>query len=58
VPTAANGCAAFGHYRPDGHGGHTPWAIVVVETDGKLITGLHCHLFPELFAFFGFPPAL
>jgi RNA polymerase sigma-70 factor (ECF subfamily) len=58
LPTAANGCAAFGHYRSDGRGGHTPWAIQILETDGELITGLHCYLFPELFAFFGFPPAL
>jgi RNA polymerase sigma-70 factor (ECF subfamily) len=58
VPTAANGCAAFAQYRPDGKGGYYPWAMQVVETDGTLITGLHCYVFPELFTFFGFPPAL
>jgi hypothetical protein len=30
----------------------------VLETDGSLITGLHSYVFPELFAYFGFPPAL
>jgi RNA polymerase sigma-70 factor, ECF subfamily len=58
LPTAANGCAAFAQYRSDGRGGHTPWALQVVETDGNLISGLHCYVLPELFAFFGFPLAL
>jgi RNA polymerase sigma-70 factor, ECF subfamily len=58
LPTAANGCAAFAQYRPDGHGGYHPWAIQVLETEGGLITGLHCHVFPELFTYFGFPDAL
>jgi RNA polymerase sigma-70 factor, ECF subfamily len=58
LPTAANGCAAFAQYRPDGQGGHHPWAIQVLETEGGLITGLHCHVFPELFTYFGFPDAL
>ncbi len=58
LPTAANGCTAFAQYRPDGHGGHHPWAIQVLETDGSLITGLHCYVFPDLFTYFGFPAAL
>jgi RNA polymerase sigma-70 factor, ECF subfamily len=58
LPTAANGCAAFAQYRPDGHGGYHPWAMQVLETDGSSITGLHAFVFPELFAFFGFPSAL
>ena len=58
LPTAANGCGAFAQYRPDGRGGHHPWAIQVLETDGSLITGLHCYVFPELFTYFGFPAAL
>jgi RNA polymerase sigma-70 factor (ECF subfamily) len=57
-PAAANGCAAFAQYRPDGRGGYHPWAIQVLETDGSLITGLHCHVFPELFTYFGFPATL
>lgn len=40
LPTAANGCAAFAQYRPDGRGGYYPWAMRVLETDGGLTTGL------------------
>jgi RNA polymerase sigma-70 factor, ECF subfamily len=58
LPAAANGCAAFAQYRPDGRGAYHPWAIQVLETDGGLITGLHCYVFPELFTYFGFPGAL
>ena len=58
LATAANGCAAFAQYRPDGRGGHRPWGMQVVETDGSQITGLHCYVFPELFTYFGFPDAL
>jgi RNA polymerase sigma-70 factor, ECF subfamily len=58
LPSAANGCAAFAQYRPDGRGGYHPWAIQVLETEGGLITGLHCYVFPELFTYFGFPDAL
>ncbi|HET7017101.1 MAG TPA: sigma-70 family RNA polymerase sigma factor [Streptosporangiaceae bacterium] len=56
--TAANGCAAFAQYRSDGQGGYHTWALQVLETDGSLITGLHCYVFPELFTYFGFPPTL
>jgi RNA polymerase sigma-70 factor, ECF subfamily len=58
LPASANGCDAFAQYRPDGRGGYHPWAIQVLETDGSLITGLHCYVFPELFTYFGFPAAL
>jgi RNA polymerase sigma-70 factor, ECF subfamily len=58
LPTAANGCAAFAQYRPDGRGGYYPWAMQVLETDGRLISGLHCYVFPQLFTYFGFPAAL
>ena len=58
LATAANGCSAFAQYRPDGHGGHHTWALQVLETDGSLITGLHCYVFPELFTYFGFPATL
>jgi RNA polymerase sigma-70 factor (ECF subfamily) len=58
LPAAANGCAAFAQYRADGRGGYYSWAMQVIETDGGLITGLHCYVFPELFAYFGFPAAL
>jgi len=58
LPTAANGCAAFAQYRPDGRGGYHPWAMQVLDTDGSRITGLHCYVFPQLFTYFGFPAAL
>ncbi len=58
LPTTANGCGAFAQYRPDGRGGYHTWALQVLETDGSLITGLHCFVFPELFTYFGFPAAL
>jgi RNA polymerase sigma-70 factor, ECF subfamily len=58
LPTAANTCAAFAQYRPDARGGYHPWAMQVLETDGSLITGLHCFVFPELFTYFGFPAAM
>lgn len=59
LATRANGCAAFGQYRPDGHGGHSPWGIDVIETQGGLISAVQSFvLMPELFAAFGFPPRL
>lgn len=65
VPAAANGCAAFGSYRPDGHGGHRPWALQVIEVCGDQIAGYHSFVvgLPEcpdnrLFAAFGLPAAL
>ncbi|HZR15007.1 MAG TPA: sigma-70 family RNA polymerase sigma factor [Acidimicrobiia bacterium] len=59
VPIVANGCAAFGQYRSDGKGGHTPWSIVLVETTGERITALHNFVDdPSLFAAFGLPPTL
>jgi RNA polymerase sigma-70 factor, ECF subfamily len=58
LPTAANGCAAFAQYRSDRKGGYSPWAIQLLETDGERISALHCYVLPELFAVFGFAPAL
>jgi RNA polymerase sigma-70 factor (ECF subfamily) len=65
LPTAANGCATFGQYRPDGRGGHQPWALQVVEVSGERICGLHNFLVQtpgsrqsELFAAFGLPAHL
>jgi RNA polymerase sigma-70 factor (ECF subfamily) len=58
VATGANGCPAFGQYRPDGEGGHRPWAIQVVEISGDRITGLHAFLDPHLFAAFRLPAYL
>jgi RNA polymerase sigma-70 factor (ECF subfamily) len=38
LPTTANGCPAFGQYKPDPvNGGWAPWAIQVLEiTDGRI----------------------
>jgi RNA polymerase sigma-70 factor (ECF subfamily) len=58
VATAANGCAAFGSYRPAGPGAHEPFAIQVVETSGGRISAIHNFLYPELFAAFGLPARL
>ncbi|HYZ36026.1 MAG TPA: sigma-70 family RNA polymerase sigma factor [Pseudonocardiaceae bacterium] len=58
VPTAANGCAAFGSYRPDGHGGYQPWALQVIEISGDRIVGHHNFLDTALFPAFGLPAHL
>lgn len=59
VPTQANGRPAFGQYRVDPEGGHTPWALQVLETvDGK-IAEFHAFLDTEhLFPAFGLPDHL
>jgi len=58
VATTANGCAAFGSYRPDPRGGHAPWALQVIEVSGNRIVGHHNFLDTNLFAFFGLPDRL
>ncbi len=59
VPVWANGCPAFGQYKPDPAGGYAPWAIQVLEVVGGRITGMQFFLAllePErLFAQFGLP---
>ena len=56
---AANGCAAFGHYKPGAEGGYTPWALQVLEISGDRIVGIHSFLDAEhLFPVFGLPPHL
>jgi RNA polymerase sigma-70 factor, ECF subfamily len=59
VPTSANGCPAFGQYRPDPAGGYTPWALQVLEISMGKITGMAfflAFLSPErLFGQFGLP---
>jgi RNA polymerase sigma-70 factor (ECF subfamily) len=59
VPTSANGCPAFGQYRPDPAGGFAPWALQVLEIAGGKITGMAWFLAllsPErLFPQFGLP---
>lgn len=58
VATTANGGYAFGSYHSDGKGGHIPWAIQIIETDGTRITGHHNFLNTELFEYFGLPAYL
>jgi len=59
VPTAANGCAAFGQYRPAPNGGHKPWALQVIELSGDRISGFHSFLDTDhLFPAFGLPNQL
>ena len=59
VRTSANGCPAFGQYRPDPAGGHSPWAIQVLEiSEGKIaqMSFFLAFLDPErLFPEFGLP---
>jgi RNA polymerase sigma-70 factor (ECF subfamily) len=59
VAASANGCPAFGQYRPDPAGGHAPWALQVLEiSDGKLsgMAFFLAFLDPErLFPAFGLP---
>ena len=58
VTTAANGCAAFGSYRPAGPGAHEPWSLVVLEIWGGRIVAVNNFLDTKLFAAFGLPPRL
>jgi RNA polymerase sigma-70 factor, ECF subfamily len=58
VATSANGCAAFGSYRPAGRGVHEPFALQVIETSGGQVSAIHNFLFTELFAAFGLPARL
>ena len=58
VATSANGCAAFGSYKPAGQGVLEPFALQVVEVSGGRISALHHFLGPELFVAFGLPSRL
>jgi len=62
LATSANGCAAFGQYRPDPQGGYAPWAIQVLEPSGGKVatmTFFLALLAPErLFSSFGLPAHL
>jgi RNA polymerase sigma-70 factor (ECF subfamily) len=59
LPTSANGCPAFGQYRPDPTGGWAPWAIQVLEVSEGRIAEMSFFLDflgPErLFPAFGLP---
>jgi RNA polymerase sigma-70 factor (ECF subfamily) len=59
VPATANGCQAFGQYRPAPEGGFSPWALQVVEVSGGRVTALNSFLdTARLFPLFGLPPRL
>jgi RNA polymerase sigma-70 factor (ECF subfamily) len=58
LSTHANGRAAFGAYKSDGRGGHSPFALQVIEVDGDKIVALHHFLDPNLFPEFGLPTHL
>ncbi len=59
IPASANGTSAVGQYRPDPAGGHTPWAVHVLDVDGGLIREIHTFLdTAELFPEFGLPTHL
>jgi RNA polymerase sigma-70 factor (ECF subfamily) len=58
LATVANGYGAFGQYRPDPNGGHSPWALQVIEITGDRITGIDNFLNTDLFAAFGLPAHL
>jgi RNA polymerase sigma-70 factor, ECF subfamily len=57
VPVRANGCWAFGQYRPSGpNGEHEPWALQVVEIRDGRIVALNAFLDVErMFPLFGLP---
>lgn len=59
LPTSANGCPAFGQYKPDPTGGYAPWALQVLEISEGRITGMSFFLDPldpeRLFPSFGLP---
>lgn len=56
----ANGLPAFGHFKPsDTAGVWQPWALIVLETSGSVISGLNFFLDTErLFPLFGLPMQL
>ncbi len=60
IPTMANGCPAFGQYRPGGlDGGFAAWALLVLELSGNRIIGMNSFLdTAALFPVFGLPPSL
>jgi RNA polymerase sigma-70 factor, ECF subfamily len=59
LPTRANGLPAFGQYRVDPAGGHSPWSLNVLEISGGEIAALHFFLdTARLFPLFGLPAHL
>jgi RNA polymerase sigma-70 factor, ECF subfamily len=59
LTTEANGSVAFGQYRRDPSGGHSPWALQVLRFDGDRIADFTFYLdVPRLFPLFGLPSHL
>jgi RNA polymerase sigma-70 factor (ECF subfamily) len=59
IRTSANGCPAFGQYRPDPAGGHAPWALQILEISGDRVSAIQSFLdAEELFPAFGLPAHL
>jgi RNA polymerase sigma-70 factor (ECF subfamily) len=62
LSTSANGCPAFGQYKPDPEGGLSPWALQVLEISGRKIASMSFFLNfldeKNLFPAFGLPPHL
>lgn len=59
LTTSANGQPAFGQYRPATGGGHTAWALIVLDIRGDLIAATTAFLDTSaLFAQFGLPMTL
>jgi RNA polymerase sigma-70 factor, ECF subfamily len=58
LPAAANGRPAFGQYRIDPKGGHTPWGLHVLEISDDRIVELTVFLDTRLFGAFDLPAHL
>jgi RNA polymerase sigma-70 factor (ECF subfamily) len=59
VPTHASGSPSFAQYRPAPGGGHSPWALIVLEFDRDGIAAWNSFLDTEkLFPLFGLPAHL
>jgi RNA polymerase sigma-70 factor (ECF subfamily) len=55
----ANGCPAFGQYKPDPAGGLAPWSLQVLEISGGRIAAYHAFLdTAAIFPLFGLPAHL
>jgi RNA polymerase sigma-70 factor (ECF subfamily) len=56
LAVSANGCPAFGQYKPDPAGGLSPWGLQVLEIADGRICGYHAFLdSARLFPAFGLP---
>jgi RNA polymerase sigma-70 factor (ECF subfamily) len=59
VPVSVNGTFGFGQYRRSARGGHEPWALQVIETDGERVTAINAFLdTASWFPLFGLPDRL